>query len=340
MTPLVSILIPAYNAEEWIADTIQSALAQTWPRKEVIVVDDGSKDQTAALARRFASAQVAVVTQENQGAAAARNRALALYQGDYIQWLDADDLLAPDKIERQMQARERCKSRRTLLSGAWSYFRYRVSKAEPQPSSLWCDLSPVDWLIRKMQEGVHMQTDNWLVSRELTEAAGPWDIRLFRDNDGEYFCRVLLASDGTCFVPEAKSYYRLAGFSSVSYIGRNNKKLDSLFTSMQLHVKYLLSIEDSPRTRAACLSYFDIWAPQFYPHRLDLIEKLQMMAADLGGDVRPRLPWKYAIIQKAFGWELARRAQLFIPWVKDSISISLDRALYRRESKKQLKPIV
>ena len=49
---------------------------------------------------------------------------------------------------------------------------------------------------------------------------------------------------------------------------------------------------------------------------------------------------RYAIIQKAFGWELARRAQLFIPWVKDSISISLDRALYRRESKKQLKPIV
>ena len=61
-----------------------------------------------------------------------------------------------------------------------------------------------------------MQTDNWLVSRELTEAAGAWDVRLFRDNDGEYFCRVLLASDGTCFVREAKSYYRSAGFNSMS----------------------------------------------------------------------------------------------------------------------------
>ena len=55
MKPLVSILIPAYNAEKWIADTIQSAIAQTWPRKEIIVVDDGSTDRTAEVARRFAS---------------------------------------------------------------------------------------------------------------------------------------------------------------------------------------------------------------------------------------------------------------------------------------------
>src|SRR5262245_15362018 len=93
MTPLVSVLIPAYNAESWIADTIQSALAQTWPCKEVVVVDDGSTDGTLAVARRFASKNVLVVTQENQGAAAARNRAFSLCQGDYVQWLDADDLL-------------------------------------------------------------------------------------------------------------------------------------------------------------------------------------------------------------------------------------------------------
>jgi glycosyltransferase involved in cell wall biosynthesis len=90
MMPLVSILIPAYNAEPWIADTIRSALAQDWPRKEIVVVDDGSRDRTLAIAREFAGREVAVVTQENQGAAAARNRAYAACQGDYIQWLDAD----------------------------------------------------------------------------------------------------------------------------------------------------------------------------------------------------------------------------------------------------------
>src|SRR6266404_1919322 len=104
MAPLVSILIPAYNAEAWIVDTIRSALGQTWPRKEIIVVDDGSRDQTLSIARQFASETVSVVSQENQGAAAARNKAFEMSQGDYIQWLDADDLLSPDKIAKQMEA--------------------------------------------------------------------------------------------------------------------------------------------------------------------------------------------------------------------------------------------
>src|SRR5262245_53234733 len=102
MAPRVSILIPAYNAGVWIAESIRSALAQTWENKEIIVVDDGSSDDTLRLARRFESAAVLVVSQANQGAAAARNKAFSLCQGDYIQWLDADDLLETDKIERQM----------------------------------------------------------------------------------------------------------------------------------------------------------------------------------------------------------------------------------------------
>ncbi len=90
--PLVSILIPAHNAQEWIADTLRSAIAQTWERKEIIVVDDGSTDQTHAIARQFETHGVRVVRQENQGASAARNKAFSLSHGDYIQWLDADDL--------------------------------------------------------------------------------------------------------------------------------------------------------------------------------------------------------------------------------------------------------
>jgi len=67
MKPLVSILIPAYNAETWINYTLQSAIAQTWQRKEIIVVDDGSTDQTPEMVRRFASKEVKVVSTDNQG---------------------------------------------------------------------------------------------------------------------------------------------------------------------------------------------------------------------------------------------------------------------------------
>src|SRR5260221_5780929 len=200
MKPLVSILIPAYNAEEWIADTLRSAVSQTWPRKEIIVVDDGSTDQTAATASRFASNGVRVITVKNQGAAAARNHALQLSQGNYIQWLDADDLLAPDKIERQLAALGEVEDKRGLLSSPWAYFNYRPERAHFVPTSLWHDLSPVEWLLRKMGENLHMQTATWLTSRELAEAAGPWDTRLISDDDGEYYCRALLASNGTRFV--------------------------------------------------------------------------------------------------------------------------------------------
>ena len=205
MKPLVSILIPAYNAEKLIAYTLQSAVAQTWQRKEIIVVNDGSRDRTAEVAQRFCSKGVKLVSTENQGLSAAVNHAFRLCQGDYIQELDADDLLAPDKIERQLAALREDDSKRMLLSSPWAYFYFRTRRARFVPNSLWQDLSPVEWLLRKMGENLHMQNATWLVSRELAEAAGPWDTRLQYDQDGEYFARVLLASEGTRFVAGGRS---------------------------------------------------------------------------------------------------------------------------------------
>ena len=334
MEPLISILIPAYNSQEWIADTIESATAQTWPKKEIVVVDDGSSDQTLEIARHFATKNVKVVTQPNQGAAAARNSAYSLCQGDYIQWLDADDLLAPDKVENQVRQLGNCRSQRTLLSGAWGYFIYRTRKAKFSPSSLWSNLTPADWLYRKMSQNLHMQTDNWLVSRELSNAAGPWDVRLWRDNDGEYFCRVILASDGIEFVPEARSYYRRVGFKSVSYIGKSNKKLESLFLSMKLHIQYLRSLEESTRTRSACLKYIRTWLPEFYPYRMDIVGQLEQMTAELGGQLEePRLSWKYDWIVKCFGWHPGRRAQRLLPQLKSSLIATWDKTMFLLENR-------
>src|SRR5581483_1140789 len=123
------------------------------------------------------------------------------------------------------------------------------------PSGLWQDLSPVDWLIIKMSEHLHMPPMTWLVNRKLAEAAGPWDVRLSFDDDGEYFCRVLLASEGTRFVADSRSFYRMTGRNSVSNIGNSDQKKDSLLLSMKLHIQYLRSLEDSERVRRACLSY-------------------------------------------------------------------------------------
>ncbi len=311
MPLLVSILIPAFNAQDWIADTIRSALAQTWPNKEIIVVDDGSKDQTLSVVRQFAPRGVSVVSQPNQGAAAARNHALALSKGDYIQWLDADDILAPDKIARQIEVLNCCPGKRTLASSAWGRFYHHLDRGRFDPTPLWCDLSPLEWMLRKMEQNIFMQTMSWLVSRELTEAAGPWDTRLLGDDDGEYFCRIMLASDRILFVPEAKSYWRMSGSSSLSYIGRSDKKLEAHFLSMELHVKYLRSLEESDRVRAACLFYLQTWLPCFYPERPDIVRQMEQLASTLGGKLAPpQLSWKYAWIQKIFGWTAAKQTQL------------------------------
>ena len=329
MPPLVSILIPAYNAEHTITDTLESVLRQTWPRKEIIVVDDNSTDNTLAIARSFASKSVTVVTKPNAGASSARNKAFSLSQGEYIQWLDADDLLAPDKIERQMKALDNSGDRRTLLSSAWGRFTCRVDHAEFTPTSLWCDLSPAEWLLRKLEQNVFMQTGVWLVSRELSEAAGEWDTRLLGDDDGEYFCRVILASNGIRFVPEAKMFYRRSGLAALSYIGTSNKKLEAQFLSMQLHVRYLRSLEESERVRGACITFLQDWLIQFYPERPDLVSQLEQLAKDLGGELQtPKLSWKYAWIQKLFGWRIAKRAQLHYNQCKSSVLRPWDKALY------------
>jgi glycosyltransferase involved in cell wall biosynthesis len=332
MTRLVSILVPAYNAERWIAETLQSALGQTWPRKEIIVVDDGSTDGTLDVARRFAGRQVSVVTQENQGSAATRNKAFSLCQGEYVQWLDADDLLTSDKIASQMEVRERGCTARTLLSSGWGYFMYRPSRARFTPTALWRDLSPTEWLLRKMSGNLHMQTATWLVSRELTEAAGPWDPRLLVDDDGEYFCRVLLQSDGVRFVREGGVYYRMIGSNRVSYIGRSSGKMEAQLRSMRLHIRYLLSLEDSDRSRAACLTYLQTWVMGFYPDRPDLVKEAEALAADLGGrlDV-PTLSWKYDWVRRLFGWSAAQTARFTVRELKWSLLREWDRTLRRFE---------
>lgn len=335
MEPLVSILIPAYNSQEWIAETVRSALNQTWGRKEIIIVDDGSRDSTLDVARRFASTNVLVVGTQNQGAAAARNHALSLSQGDYIQWLDADDLLSPDKIERQILALRSGDTKRVLLSGPWGYFNYRTRRAQFVKTSLWEDLTPVEWLLRKMSENLHMQTATWLTSRELAEAAGPWDTSMLSDDDGEYFCRVLLAAESTRFVPEAKVFYRITTTSRLSYVGTSDKKREALLASMRLYVQRLRALETSERTRQACLTYLQNWYENFYPERQDLVQELQRIAAGLNGELKPpALRWKYAWIRPIFGWERAKWAQRVLPRLKSSLLRYCDGLMYRLESSK------
>lgn len=97
----VSCVIPAYNAERWLAEAVASAREQTWPPAEIAVVDDGSTDATAEVAARLGRS-VRVVRQVHQGQSAARNAGVAVSPGDVVAFLDADDVWEPDKLRQQL----------------------------------------------------------------------------------------------------------------------------------------------------------------------------------------------------------------------------------------------
>lgn len=329
MTPLVSILIPAYNAERSIEQTIQSALVQTWQRKEIVIVDDGSRDATAAISRRYASKSVHVVSQANQGAAAARNRAFSLAQGDYIQWLDADDLLSANKVASQMALLAQTEYR-TLASCGWAYFRHRPSTARFVATPLWEDLDPLEWMRRKWEHNHHMQTATWLVSRRLTEEAGAWDARLLGDDDGEYFSRVIMRCERIRFAPHARVYYRISNTTRLSYIGASDRKMEAQFLGMEMQIGYLRSMDDSERTRKACVAYLATWLVHFHPNRPDIVGRAQALARELGSDLElPRLSWKYDWIRQTFGWDTAKQVQIRYNERKSQLLSAWDAMMYR-----------
>lgn len=317
MAHLVSILVPAYNAARWIRECIQSAVAQHWPRKEIIVVDDGSQDATLEIARSFCSKNVEVVTQQNRGASAARNVALSLAQGDYIQWLDADDVLEPQKIGRQMESVDARADSSTLISGSWGRFYARREKTRFVASPLWQDLTPQEWLFTKIDGNFWMAIESWLVSRALTDAAGPWNEDLSLDDDGEYFCRVVARSTAVRFVPGARCCCRSGSVGISHALTLDDRKLDSQWKSLVTHMETLRRMEDSERTRSACLRLLERWSVYFYPERIDIWEQMKYLSAELGGSLSiPELRRKYRWVQRLFGWTIGKAVQRWIPTLR------------------------
>ncbi|WP_200334542.1 glycosyltransferase family 2 protein [Thiocystis violacea] len=102
--PIISIIIPCYNQSRYLGETLDSILAQTYPHWECIVINDGSTDDTASVARRYShqDQRIRSIEQENKGLSAARNRGLEEIKGDFVQFLDSDDTIAETKFEKQI----------------------------------------------------------------------------------------------------------------------------------------------------------------------------------------------------------------------------------------------
>jgi hypothetical protein len=194
---------------------------------------------------------------------------------------------------------------------------------------LWEDLDPVDWLVRKLLHGVWMTPETWLVSRQLTEEAGPWHEGLARDQDGEYFSRVVLQSDRVQFVPDAFVFKRVGIADSVSAaISASDIKRESTLEALQLYVDRLVAAENSVRTRTACLAALNKWSFYFLPERPDLFQALEELACSIGGKLdRPRLSPKVRIVQNIFGWSAAKKTQVVGRHVRERVRAAMEQLL-------------
>lgn len=202
MSLKVSILIPCYNAESWISKAISSALEQTYPHKEVIVVDDGSTDGSLEIIQSFGDA-ISWETGLNKGGNAARNRLLELSSGEWLQYLDADDYLLPDKVEKQVDFLQHALDTDVVYSPSiYEYHRGENSYLEvqpiPEPHDPWILLAR--WFLP--------QTGSPLWRKQALLDVGGWKLDQPCCQEHELYLRLLVAGKRFEYCPFAGSVYR------------------------------------------------------------------------------------------------------------------------------------
>ncbi len=310
--PLVSIIIPAYNAASFLAETVESTLQQAYKNIEVIIIDDGSKDSSYQIAKQYESPQVTVVKQINKGASAARNYGIALAKGDYLQFLDADDFLHPQKIEHQLNTLKDY-SDLYLIGGTWQRFVKSLDNlygeiAPKTQQEVQC-FDKVSWLVNRPM----MIPNTWLVSRKLIELAGPWDEELTLNDDGEYFYRVIAASAGVVIDRRSVTYYR--SFNAASLSSKNDRKaMLSWIKSIQSYKKIVHALAED-RGNESVDQYFYLlsyWCLNEYP---DLVEVCKSEMYNPGREFPLEDKFVYNL-SKLTGLSKAKKTRHFLDAVK------------------------
>jgi len=198
--PLVSVLIPCYNAEAWVEEAIDSALSQTYKRKEVIVVDDGSSDKSVEICKKYDD-HITLEASSNGGACRARNRALELAKGELVQYLDADDILLPHKFSTQVPV--------CLANPGASVSCDRLSFSDGDPQDSWeeCLVTDEDSVLFTLRENI--VTGGPLHCRNRLNQIGGFREDLPCNQEVDLHIRLACAGTDFVHVPEQLWKYRV-----------------------------------------------------------------------------------------------------------------------------------
>jgi glycosyltransferase involved in cell wall biosynthesis len=327
MKPLVSIIIPLYNAENYIEQTITSALKQTYEHLEIIIIDDGSTDNSLAIAKRFQNNKLKVFGQKNKGASAARNFGLENASGKYIQFLDADDLLSGNKIELQVKILENNEENCISYCSTIHFDEgtdHLTNKPNPYEEAFvnYSD-QPIDFMINlwggNTGKGSFISVHAWLTPKSIINKIGPWDENLNLDDDGEFFGRIALNANKLLYVPNTYSYYRKQYKGNNLSTKKNRAAYLSLINSNLSKKKNLLGKTNSFAAKAAIYRLLVDVAIECYINNEDIYEIAQKelplikypFNVIVGGQKLTKL------ISKYLGWRTALRLQSFYHGLKN-----------------------
>lgn len=316
MQPKVSVIVPAYNVEKVIDQSLRSLLGQTYPNIEIICVNDGSTDRSAEMLDYFAKTypHITVIHQANQGQCIASNAALKVATGDYIKFFDADDIMNPEHIGLQVQRMDNRTD--AVCSCEWGrFFNDDITSARFLPETVWRDMKPIDWLKSALrQKSDMMGAWLWLIPKKLIDKSGGWDERLSYcpNNDFEFSIRLLLNSNDVLFTAGAKVFYRTGDSNSLS-AKTTKAAYESILLATDLGCDHLLKRENSAEMRRLCANRYQGWVYTIYPHYPDLVKRTEQKIASLGGSsIKMKSGIFFNVVRELIGWRLAKRMQLLV----------------------------
>lgn len=218
---LISIIIPSYNRAHLIGDTLNSILDQTYKSWECIIVDDGSTDNTLEILKAYQAKDERIhfyLRPEHrlQSANTCRNIGIEKSNGDFLQFLDSDDLLSPNKIKLQLQA---ILDTSDVAYGGYRYFKKieDIEGAKKIPKPYYKNYNTgISFLEALGNSDSFVPPHAYLVRKSCVFKSGMWDETLKSNQDGEFFCRVLLKANYIKYVPDSEVYYRIHDAPRVS----------------------------------------------------------------------------------------------------------------------------
>lgn len=259
---LVSIIVPTYNRAQLLVGTLDSVYQQTYRPIELIVIDDGSEDNTESLVKSWGLRHTEdqrfrfrYLYQDNQGAPVARNRGLVESHGEYIQFLDADDLLAPTKTQQQMACAARA-GEAVAIYGRCREFVVRNGRILVSGPT---NATDAESMVGAWLRGQFIPCHAILWPRSAIVALGPWAENLSADQDGEYALRFLLRNGHFQWCPDSHVYYRRGMAGSIS-LSCTRRSVESHMTVVENVQQYLSDRGTglSPYRRALWNAYFRV----------------------------------------------------------------------------------